>query len=150
MANWPLSVLIPLSQSRLPEVNVGIAQPGFAWANARDRTSAAKSVLAQDDTRSHDSSGPLADRRGAMSRLRMWIISALILGQALALTAGTLLYYQPVKDAAGGAFDRTWLVGVLTGVLAALWTSIVVRLVLRGCEAGFANVKVRLDNEIRQ
>ena len=88
-----------------------------------------------------------------MSRMRMWTILALIMGQALALMAGTLLYYQPVFQAADGgppAFDRTWLVGVLTGVLAALWTAVVVRLVLRGCEAGFASVKVKLDNEIRR
>jgi response regulator RpfG family c-di-GMP phosphodiesterase len=79
----------------------------------------------------------------------MLIILALIFGQALALMAGTLLYYQPVKGE-GGAFDRTWLVGVLTGVLAALWTAVVVRMVLRGCEAGFASVKIKLDNEINK
>jgi response regulator RpfG family c-di-GMP phosphodiesterase len=80
----------------------------------------------------------------------MWIILALIIGQALALMAGTLLYYQPVKSDGYGAFDRTWLVGVIAGVLAAIWTAVVVRLVLRGCEAGFANIKVKLDNEIRK
>jgi response regulator RpfG family c-di-GMP phosphodiesterase len=88
-----------------------------------------------------------------MSRMRMWIILALIMGQALALMAGTLLYYQPVFQAADGgppAFDRTWLVGVLTGILAALWTAIVVRLVLRGCEASFASIKIKLDDEIRR
>src|SRR5262245_40983485 len=89
-----------------------------------------------------------------MSRARMSIILALIIGQALALMAGTLLYYQPVRTTIEkgipGAFDRTWLVGVLTGVLAALWTAVVVRLVLRGAEAGFANIKVKLDNEINR
>lgn len=88
-----------------------------------------------------------------MSRMRMWIILALIMGQALALMAGTLLYYQPVKDASEGgygAFDRTWLVGVIAGILAAIWTAVVVRLVLRGCEAGFADVKIKLDNEIHR
>ena len=87
-------------------------------------------------------------------QFRTWIILGLIIGQAMALMAGTLLYYQPVKEAVEAgqppAFDRTWLVGVVTGVLAALWTAIVVRLVLRGCEANFAVVKDELDCEINR
>ncbi|MCI0630472.1 MAG: HD domain-containing protein [Phycisphaerales bacterium] len=73
---------------------------------------------------------------------------ALILGQALALMAGTLLYYQPVTKAPIGALDRIWLVGVIMGVAAAMWTAVLVRLVLKGCEAGFASVRQQLREEI--
>jgi putative two-component system response regulator len=89
-----------------------------------------------------------------MTRLRSSIILALIIGQALALMAGTLLYYQPVQAAfrLGGSrpFDRTWLVGVLTGVMAAIWTGVVVRLVHRGCQTNFAIIKGELDDEIKR
>lgn len=89
-----------------------------------------------------------------MSRVRTWIILALILGQALALMAGTLLYYKPLRSTVANnippALDRTWLIGVLTGVLAALWTAILVRLVLQGCEAGFASVRRQLHEEINR
>lgn len=89
-----------------------------------------------------------------MSRVRIWIILALIVGQALALAAGTLMYYKPVTDAIvphGWIWiDRTWVVGVLTGVLAALWTAVVVRLVLRGCEAGFESLRLQLHSEINR
>jgi len=86
-----------------------------------------------------------------MSRVRTWIVLALIFGQALALMAGTLLYYQPVRTQSPSgppAFDRTWLIGVLTGVLAALWTAVLVRMALKGCEAGFAAVRKQLHDEI--
>src|SRR5262245_66128454 len=89
-----------------------------------------------------------------MSKVRILIILALIVGQALALMAGTLLYYEPVKNAIAPAgswwIDRTWSVGVLTGVLAALWTAVVVRVVLKGCEAGFASVGRELHDEINR
>lgn len=89
-----------------------------------------------------------------MSKVRIWIILALIVGQALALMAGTLLYYEPVKNAIVPPgwwwIDRTWSVGVLTGVLAALWTAVVVRMVLKGCEAGFASVRRQLHDEINR
>lgn len=85
-----------------------------------------------------------------MSKLRTWIILALILGQALALMAGTLLYYQPVTQAPIGALDRVWLWGVMMGVAAALWTAVLVRLVLKGCEAGFASIRRQLHEEIEK
>jgi putative two-component system response regulator len=88
-----------------------------------------------------------------MSRNRTWLILMLIVGQGLALMAGTLLYYQPVQNAiqhGDPAFDRTWLVGILTGVLAAIWTAIVVRMVRQSCEANFALIEDRLQDEINR
>lgn len=87
-----------------------------------------------------------------MSRVRAWMVVALIMGQALALMAGTLLYYRPVDATVVEHgltwLNRTWVVGLLIGILAALWTAMVARLVLQGCEVGFSRVRTQLHNEI--
>ena len=61
-----------------------------------------------------------------------------------------MLYYQPVKNGSGAvqALDRTWLVGVLTGVLAALMTAVLIRMVRRGCQITFEEMKAELSVEI--
>lgn len=75
----------------------------------------------------------------------------LVIAQALALMAGTLLYYQPVKNSTPGAveaLDKTWLVGVITGVLAALMTAVLIRMVRRGCQITFEQMRTELSEEI--
>jgi response regulator RpfG family c-di-GMP phosphodiesterase len=87
----------------------------------------------------------------AMSKIRTGIILVLIVAQALALMAGTLLYYKPIKTQRMGevqAVDSTWLVGVLTGVLAALMTVVLIRMVRHGCQLSFEQMKAELSDEI--
>ena len=78
-----------------------------------------------------------------MSKLRAGIILVLVIAQALALMAGTLLYYRPVRSDLGAvqALDRTWLVGLLVGVLAALMTAMLIRMVRHGCQITFEEMK---------
>jgi len=86
-----------------------------------------------------------------MSRIRAWLILALIVGQGLALVTGSLIYDNPVTHTARQNWfmaNREWVIGILLGVLAALWTAMVARLVLRGCEGGFAKLKAQLDSEL--
>jgi response regulator RpfG family c-di-GMP phosphodiesterase len=87
-----------------------------------------------------------------MSRIRAWLVLALIVGQGLALLTGSLIYENPVTSPVirEGWFhqNRAWIVGIMLGVLAALWTAMVARLVLQGCEGGFAKVKAQLDMEL--
>jgi response regulator RpfG family c-di-GMP phosphodiesterase len=88
-----------------------------------------------------------------MTRLRASIVVLLIVAQALALTAGTLLYYKPVQDTAPGmlqALDRTWLVGILTGILAALITVVLIRMVQRGWRMTFEDMRTELSDEINE
>ncbi len=85
-----------------------------------------------------------------MSKLRAGIILVLVIAQALALMAGTLMYYRPVKPASGAmpVLDRTWVVGLLIGVLAALMTAVLIRMVRHGCQITFEEMKSELDDEI--
>jgi putative two-component system response regulator len=86
-----------------------------------------------------------------MSKLRAGIILVLVIAQALALMAGTLMYYRPVKSdglAPANPFDRTWLVGLLVGVLAALMTAVLIRMVRHGCQITFEEMKSELGEEI--
>ena len=85
-----------------------------------------------------------------MSKLRAGIILVLVIAQALALMAGTLMYYRPVRDDLGAvqALDRTWFVGLLIGLLAALMTAMLIRMVRRGCQITFEEMKAELSDEI--
>jgi response regulator RpfG family c-di-GMP phosphodiesterase len=87
-----------------------------------------------------------------MTKLRAGIILVLVIAQALALMAGTMLYYQPVKDGttAPHMLDRTWLIGVLMGVLAALMTAMLIRMVRQGCQITFEEMRTELSDEINK
>jgi response regulator RpfG family c-di-GMP phosphodiesterase len=87
-----------------------------------------------------------------MSRLRASVIVVLVIAQALALTAGTLLYYKPVRNSSGvfASLDRTWVVGILTGILAALMTVVLIRMVQRGWRLTFEDMKAELGDEINE
>ncbi len=117
----------------------------LVWRASRDWDQTIADYISQAE--------PVAEPGTPMTRLRASVIVVLIVAQALALTAGTLLYYKPVPDATPGMFqalDRTWVIGILTGILAALMTVVLIRMVQRGWRMTFEDMKAELSDEINE
>ena len=84
-----------------------------------------------------------------MTRIRSGIILVLIIAQALALMAGTLMSPMGYDDLSSvPVTGRTWIVGLLVGVLAGLMTATLIRMVREGCQISFEEMRSELSDEI--